>query len=51
MPSGGATVMFSADRQRFCSAEPLSDSLKASTLMPPSISTSPGFLPSPAINE
>jgi hypothetical protein len=40
--------MFSADRQKFCSATPLSEGLKASTVMSPLITTPPGFWPRPA---
>lgn len=48
LPLEGVTAMFSAERQKFCSAEPWSDSLKASTVMSPLIWTSSGFWPSPA---
>jgi hypothetical protein len=42
------TARFSAERQKFCSATPLSEALKASTVTSPLIRTSPGFWPRPA---
>lgn len=47
-PLLGTIARFSAERQKFCSAWPWSDALKASTVTSPLITTSPGFCPSPA---
>jgi hypothetical protein len=47
-PLLGLTARFSAERQKFCSATPWSDSLNASTVMSPLMTTPPGFWPRPA---
>ena len=47
-PPIGFTAMFSAERQKFCSATPWSEALNASTVIAPLMTTSPGFWPRPA---